>query len=420
MKPWDWLFRARGWGHGARRRTDHPSDRLRMLAVDLSTIAQHDAGTGIQRVVRSLWEQLRQATLPGFELVAVAATVKGGYRRADLSDGGIALPDPKQPLVELQSGDIFLGLDLAAHRLWRHRRQVARWQRHGASIAMVIYDILPLRRPDWFPPSTARHFGRWIRIIERHCDTALCISQSVSVDLDDVLRTRRSKRRPVIRHALLPLSGDIGASRPSRGMDADGHALLMRMRRRPTILMVATVEPRKAHAPLLDAFDRLQGRLGEQAPDLVMVGRPGWRTEDVQRRMTDHARTCAGFHWLRDVSDEFLTALYDNAALVVVPSLGEGYGLPIVEALRHGRRVLARDLPVFRELQQSGLDYFPSDAPDALADAIIASMNAPQPPSINYAGGWDESLARLLKALAIAQAPAVNDRPLASDISPGL
>lgn len=398
-----WLSRALGWEIGARREV-RSSDRPRRLVVDLSTIAQHDAGTGIQRVVRALWEQLHKAPLPDIEVMAAAATVDGGYRRADQPDGRIILPGKDMPLLRLQQGDIFLGLDLAAHRLWRHRRQVASWKRCGATIALVVYDVLPLRRPDWFPPSTARHFGRWIRMLERYGDIALCISQSVSDDLAGLLRARRRMKEHQLRHALLPLSGDISASRPSRGIHDAGHGVLARMRAHATILMVATVEPRKGHAMLLDAFDQLQETLGDDAPDLVMVGRPGWRTEAVQHRMADLAQSCPAFHWLRDVSDELLTALYDEAALVVVPSLGEGYGLPIVEALRHGRPVLARDLPVFRELQQPGLHYFPSDAPAALAGSIMVTMDAERPSVTESGAGWDVSLARLLEALEVVHA----------------
>lgn len=401
----NWLSRALGWEVGARLETRAP-DSPRRLVVDLSTIAQHDAGTGIQRVVRALWEQLRQASLADVEVMAIAATVDGGYRRADLPDGRIVLPGQDMPLVRLQRGDIFLGLDLAAHRLWRHRRQVASWKRRGATIALVVYDVLPLRRLDWFPPSTGRHFSRWIRILERYGDIALCISKFVSDDLDGLLHARGRRKGRRIRTALLPLSGDIGASRPSRGIHDAGHAVLARMREHATVLMVATVEPRKGHAVLLDAFDRLQETLGDGAPDLVMVGRPGWRTEAVQQRMADLAQSCPAFHWLSDVSDELLTALYDNAGLVVVPSLGEGYGLPIVEALRHGRAVLARDLPVFRELQQPGLYYFHSDAPDALAGSIMATMTANGPPAMGSGAGWDASLTALLDALEIERAPA--------------
>lgn len=403
MTLWNWLSRALGWEVGARLEVRSP-DSARRLVVDLSTIAQHDAGTGIQRVVRALWEQLYQASLSDVEVMAVAATVNGGYRRADLPDGRIVLPGKDAPLVRLQREDIFLGLDLAAHRLWRHRRQLAWWKRCGATIALVVYDVLPLRRPDWFPPSTARHFGRWIRILERHCDVALCISQAVSDDLDGLSRARGRMKGRRVRHALLPLSGDISASQPSRGIHDAGHAVLVRMRAHATMLMVATVEPRKGHALLLDAFDRLQEMLGDSAPDLVMVGRPGWRTEAVQQRMAELAQSRPAFHWLSDVSDELLTALYDNAGLVVVPSLGEGYGLPIVEALRHGRPVLARDLPVFRELQQPGLYYFQSDAPDALASSILATMSADGPPAMGSGAGWDVSLARLLDALEIERA----------------
>ncbi|MFD2429123.1 hypothetical protein ACFSUK_15210 [Sphingobium scionense] len=126
--------------------------------MDLSTIAQNDARTGIQRVVRALWWLLHDTPLEGYSVVPVVATAKRGYCVAPISDGEVRMPAPDAPLVEIGAGDIFLGLDLAAHRLWRHRRQMARWKRRGATVAITVYDLLPLREPDWFPSSTARNF----------------------------------------------------------------------------------------------------------------------------------------------------------------------------------------------------------------------------------------------------------------------
>lgn len=399
MNPVAWLT-----GYARRiiqRAQDEPSvGRRPRLLVDLSTIAQHDAGTGIQRVVRALWLQLRD--LPDIDVVPVAATVKRGYCRATIEGARISLPAPDAALLEIGRGDLFLGLDLAAHRLWRHRRQLARWKRRGALMGIMVYDVLPLRHADWFPPSTVRHFGRWIRVIERYGDVALCISQSVADDLDAVLEARRSPRRGMIARGLVPLSGDVDGSNPSMGIDAVGQALIARMGSRRALLMVATIEPRKAHDVMLAAFDELRRRLGEGAPDLVLVGRPGWRTEALQERLATHALNGAGLFWLADASDELLTALYARAALVVVPSLGEGFGLPIVEARKHGRKVLARDIPVFRELTQPGIAYFASDAPGPLADALLAALADPDLPVSGKGIGWADSRDALLRGLGLA------------------
>jgi len=397
------------WPFGAAKGRDAPTDDrpagMRRLFVDLSTIAQRDAGTGIQRVVRALWAQLDRVQLRDYVVIPVAATARRGYRIVPLTDGEITLPEDGAPLIEMGSGDIFLGLDLAAHRLWRHRRQLRRWKRQGATIAITVYDLLPLRQPAWFPSSTVRNFKRWIRILDRYGDIALCISRHVADDLGQLLEPRWWGKRSKLVPMLLPLSGDVAGSRPSEGMSPADIAVLQAIDQRPTVLMVGTIEPRKGQDILLDAFERLWAGMGADAPILVIVGRPGWRTDRLQRRLATHARRGTQFHWLDDASDEALTALYGRASMVVVPSRGEGFGLPVIEALGQGRKVLARDLPVFRELERDGLYYFASEAPEPLGQAILETLAQPDPAIPMADDDWSRSLTALLAALGIDQLP---------------
>ena len=167
------------------QRTDQVPAAPRRLLVDMSTIAQQDAGTGIQRVVRAIWLHLMQMDLGNITVLPIAATAKRGYAIAEVdpTDGRLSLPLPNAPLIHASAGDIFLGLDLAAHRLSRHQRQLARWRRSGASINIVIYDLLPLQHPHWFPRSTGRNFAKWIGVVSRLADLAICISHQVASDL---------------------------------------------------------------------------------------------------------------------------------------------------------------------------------------------------------------------------------------------
>lgn len=372
----------------------------RRLLVDLSTIAQHDAGTGIQRVVRAIWLQLYAMDLGDVVLVPVAASARRGYAMArfDAASGEIALPDAGAPLIEAGAGDLFLGLDLAAHRLSRHHGQIARWRKNGVSINILIYDLLPLQHPGWFPRRTGRYFGKWIRIVARHADRAICISRQVAGDLDDWLAAAKAPRRGEIAMPVIPLSGAVEASNPTRGIGPKGREAIAHAQRRPTVLMVGTIEPRKGHDCVLDAMVHLWRGADADAPHLIIVGRRGWRTEAMQARMAALDGQGDRFTWLKTASDELLSALYERAALVVVASRGEGFGLPIVEALRHGRKVLARDLPVFRELERPGLFYFSDDSPAALADSIVATLNAPAQ-AVAPDEGWDISARALLAAL---------------------
>lgn len=371
----------------------------RQLLVDVSTIIQHDAGTGIQRVVRAIWLQLLATDLPGVRLVPVFATVKRGYCEAAPDFLTTGMPERPVP-IRVAAGDMFLGLDLAAHRLWRHRRQVAGWKRRGAVLHILVYDMLPLTHPHWFPESTGRNFRRWMKILLRHADQLICISATVAGEARRWLDAHGGGRGAAIRIARIGLSGDLSASAPSRGITPAGRALLRRMEEGSAVLMVGTIEPRKAHDRVIDAMDWLWA-LREDAPMLVIAGRPGWRTESLQQRLLAHPLKDEKLFWLDDASDELLAEFYRRAALVCVPSYAEGYGLPVAEALDQGRKVLARDLPVFRELARPGLYFFPSDDPPQLAAALLDALPHPHPGAPARRRGWEDTTIDLLTALEL-------------------
>ena len=151
------------WRHRTLSDKDVVGDRPRVL-VDVSAIIKHDAQTGIQRVVRAVWSDLSRRDQEDFQVVPVHATNTRGYCYASpnfLVDGRAELPATP---VSVRPGDRFLGLDLSAHLLPKYRRQLKAWRAHGASIHLVVYDLLPLMRPDWLtaqPPPTFVGGLRW-------------------------------------------------------------------------------------------------------------------------------------------------------------------------------------------------------------------------------------------------------------------
>ena len=138
-------------------------------------------------------------------------------------------------------------------------------------------------------------------------------------------------------------------------------------------LFVSTIEPRKGHALLLDAWQRLLLRDLPQQHDfrLVFVGRPGWMVDDVLRRLESPPW---GVLHLSGCSDRELAALYRDTAFCCYPSQYEGYGLPLIEAFARGKAVLSSNGGALRETAgafASSLDPMDVDAwTAALADWI--------------------------------------------------
>ena len=365
--------------------------------MDVSTILKHDAHTGIQRVVKAVCKELRDQPWPGISVFPAAADKSSPYRVVAtplLAADGDFGPGP----LELKAGDLFLGLDLAAQTLNRYEWQVRGWRRNGARLAAVVYDLLPVLRPDWFNPRLVRNFSKWIALLGRQADIILPISHSVSHDVQRYLSANQPSRMGEIAVHVLPLSGDLGQFVTGARMPVHD-PVVAAMLQRPSILMVGTIEPRKGHAVAL-ARHRENWAARPDAPLLVMAGQGGWKTERLQAELARLALADDGVVWLGKVSDEQLDRFYRACAGVLVASYGEGYCLPLHEALAYGKPALARDLPVLRELEAPGIRYFSNESPAELGSKMLALVSetggSPLRPCTR---GWGESLAVLERAL---------------------
>jgi glycosyltransferase involved in cell wall biosynthesis len=375
------------------------------LLVDVSVIVRSDAGTGIQRVVRALLLQLLEAPPAGYEICPVRGSGWSAYRHAGLER---ALPGAARGRrrfgrgITVGPGDVFLGLDLATHALAGNHRQLREWKRRGAKLFFVVYDLLPVQHPDWFTAKAATAHTRWVHTLARFADGALCISQAVARELEQWLAVHGAGREIAIRW--FHLAGDIAASAPTRGRPADFERDLERLRGGFVVLLAGTIEPRKGHAQVLSALEALW-RTGADVK-LALVGNPGWKSDDIIESLRRHPERGSRLFWFEAASDEVLCRLYEAADGVLVASAAEGFGLPIVEAARFGKPVLARDIAVFREIAGEGARYFTSSSAPGLAAEIrawvdlVRSRRAPDAARIRRLS-WRESAEQMLSALGL-------------------
>lgn len=389
-----WLWRNRfSFGNVVR------DERPRLL-IDVSAIMRHDAQTGIQRVVRAVWSEL--AMHDEIAPVPIFATSTHGYCYAPYNFlERRSLSSPPKP-VSVRAGDKFLGLDLSALWLPKYRRQIRAWRAHGATIHLVVYDLLPLTRPEWFTKAAVAHFRNWYDVLTKEADQAICISDEVAAELRRKAHDIVPRRNLAI--ARLRMGADIAASVPSTGLCDEAQRVLERLRFRPAILMVGTVEPRKGYDAALAAFDHLWRTRPNDAPELVIVGKPGWNTAKLQAVLRAHPELGRRLHWFDRMSDEGLCLIYEACRGVLMASRAEGFGLPLIEAAQHRRYVLARDLPVFREQRLSNTIFFADDRPESLGERILELAQLGQEGSAPLVDlpMWSDSVDGLLKQLGLA------------------
>jgi hypothetical protein len=120
------------------------------------------------------------------------------------------------------------------------------------------------------------------------------------------------------------------------------------------LFSVGTIEPRKNHALLLQAFDRLAAN----DAGLVIVGRKGWMADDTLAAITGHPDFGKRVFWLTALDDQALLSLYRHAFASVLPSHYEGYGLPVVEALSQGCVTIASDAGSLPEVAAGHAVFF--------------------------------------------------------------
>ena len=135
------------------------------------------------------------------------------------------------------------------------------------------------------------------------------------------------------------------------------------------ICTVGTVEPRKDQATLVRALKILRDR-GRLRHQLVIAGGPGWKNQQVYGSVAECGLSEREVKFVGKVPEEDLPKLYSGAALFAYPSLYEGFGLPLLEAMACGAAVVSSDAPAMPEVASGAAIMAACGQPEAFADAI--------------------------------------------------
>jgi glycosyltransferase involved in cell wall biosynthesis len=234
-------------------------------------------------------------------------------------------------------------------------------------VVATLYDAIPLAHPEWANQKLRRVKNILLRSGAASADLVLAISHAAVDELVVNYRIPRERIRVV------PLGVDDGWFAPAPPPDI---AALQKARRvRPgSFLFVGTLQPRKNVGALLAAYDSLPAAVRAAHP-LVIAGKYGWGEEGVRAEL-EARHTKGEVQWLDYVTRDELRALYAIANSLVFPSLGEGFGLPLLEALAAGTPVIASDLPVLREVGGGAATFVPPRDVDRLAEAMRNAAEA--------------------------------------------
>ncbi len=224
----------------------------------------------------------------------------------------------------------------------------ARARGQGAALVVVVYDLIPFTHPAVMPAAIVATFVPRMRRALAEADGAVAISRDCARQV-----------KAFMRGASPPVASFYLGDDP---LDRNGANRAPATTRRPrAYLLVGTIEPRKGHALVLDAFER-RWRDGDDVT-VTFVGKMGWAAPDLVERCRSHPQLGRRFHLVEDADDAMLAALLRDADATIVASSVEGFGLPLVESLAADVPVIASDIPVFREIGGDAVQFFaPGDA----------------------------------------------------------
>jgi glycosyltransferase involved in cell wall biosynthesis len=215
-----------------------------------------------------------------------------------------------------------------------------------AQTVCMIHDVIPIDFPEYCPAG-------WDRRYRRVYTNSALLFDGVIVNSETTARSLRAHLYPNpaafaavlnIRVALL------GASAFPRARTAPSPSEV------PYFVVLGTIEPRKNHLMLLNLWTRLALTM-RSPPRLIIIGSRGWENEQVVDMLERSRRLCGLVQECNRMADADIGALLANARAVLVPSITEGFGLPLAEALSSNVPAICSDIPAFREVGGDAPEY---------------------------------------------------------------
>lgn len=281
------------------------------------------------------------------------------------------------------------------------REHVERLKDQGTGITTVVYDIIPIRTPEYCDKHLVGVFEKWFDWACRWSDGFICISRSVRDDVRKEMVARlgveAAERRT---YGFFHLGSELDLKDTNKAVNKRLEGAFSG--EQPVFLAVSTIEPRKNHGYLLDVFDLLWNE-GSNAR-LCIVGRVGWKCDAFMERAKKHPELGEKLFMFNALDDNGLEYAYSNASALIFPSFAEGFGLPLVEAMQRGLPAIASDIPVFREVGGDYLSYCDPRDPETCASIIREFERTGCLPGAKPLDDWKwitwrESTIQLLEAL---------------------
>ena len=263
------------------------------------------------------------------------------------------------------------------------------------TVVDYIHDILPIKKEGFFQISTFK-FKHLVRQSFRFSDAIMTPSQRTA---DDIIKYILSDADIQVGESLR-LGYSYHGADFANSTKTSKNTCHNRIIKQPYFLMVGTLEIRKNHLLVLNAFEKLWADGVDVT--LCIAGRIGWKVEPLIEKLQNHSERDKRLFFFNGPTDEELAQLYINAYCLIFASLDEGFGLPIVEAAHYKIPLLLSDITIFREIAGDNARYFSLENEGHLVQAVLEFLrddragNRKEDSSNIKAITWQESAKNLI------------------------
>lgn len=344
------------------------------IYIDVSVLTLATFVTGIQRVTREIAVRLIQTGGENIILLHYNAKENTYYRIDNkkfcdyyTKKKGIKsrmITSRRVPLGDIGEDAVFFDLDAAWMGRVKRSYLLPILKGQGARIVAHVYDIISITHPQYCLERGVYNFMDFIGAHLQYADDII-VNAEVTVDELRKLAIALKVELPICH--VVPLGADFGEKEVVRS-DQVPAELQRIVDDRPYILMVGTIEPRKNHKLVLDAY---KVGLKDLGYNIIFAGNMGWNMEDFAIELRTHPDYNQRIFHLTGKNDQEISYLYQHARFLAFCSYMEGFGLPLIEGIMRGAMVVAADIPVSREVAGDYCVWFPQDNAQALCDAVL-------------------------------------------------
>lgn len=327
---------------------------MKKVGSNIQNIAKTNKISGIQRVVIETHKALK-LSLASSNISLNGILTREGELSSKFFSSEYYKSDPvlNGNKITVSEVDLLLLLDLDYNIDYKLIYKAKQYKK--VKILAVIYDLIPMLNPEFFHEDEANRFRFYIQYLSKVCDYIVFNSDKVKSDFLSLGWQFHAEL--VVIH--------LGAYEKNylSPFDTKGSR---------SLICVSTIEPRKNHIQIINAFDELL-KIGYSF-HLNIVGNYGWKFDEGL--ILNHSEYGSRLRWFRNLSDAEVSRLYRASSIALSASVQEGFGLNIEEALANRTKVIANDIAPFNERKQDNLYFYNGETSD-LVNRILEVEEIP-------------------------------------------